>query len=141
MGEAQKEAEAVEKEKAEGARNFEVFLRQVNGGSFVQELSDELYKLNQVLVQHAGQVGKAKGELTVTFKFDHQSGGQVDLNTELKTKTPKAKRARSVFWVTLGGNLSDSPPQQEKLLFRDVSAKQGPARDVAPDVPRAARSV
>lgn len=139
MGQGQKEAEAVENEKAEGARNFEPFFRAINGGSFAIEVSEELYKLNDTLAKHASQVGKAKGELTITFKLEHQSEGQVDVNTEIKVKTPKSKRARSVFWLTLGGNLSDSPPQQEKL-FRDVNAAQK-ARDVAPDAPRAARSV
>jgi hypothetical protein len=128
-----------EKEKEEGARNFEPFLRAVNGGSFTIELAEELYKLNDILAKHASQVGKAKGELHIAFKFDHHGEGQVDVNTELKVKTPKTKRARSVFWLTLGGNLSDSPPQQEKL-FRDVN-KQKPARDVTPEAPRAARSV
>lgn len=133
------EKDAVEKEKAEGARSFEPFLRNLNGGSFVIELAEELYKLNDTLSKHASQVGKAKGELVVKFKFDHDDSGQVDVNTDLQVKTPKTKRARSVMWLTLGGNLSDSPPQQEKL-FRDVNKPQQ-ARDVAPDAPRAARSV
>jgi len=136
------QAEKIEKkDEGEGPRSFVAFLRCVDGGSFEVELADELHKMNEELQQIASQVGKATGELTVSFKFKHEAKGQVDVLTDLKVKMPKVQRARSVFWVTRGFNLTDKNPRQADLPFRDVNKKATPARDVAPSEARAARSV
>lgn len=130
-----------EQDDQEGPRNFGVFLRTVEGGSFEIELSDTLYRMTEDLGKHVSQYGgKAKGEIAIVLKFEHDQKGQVQVMTEVKTKTPKAKRAATPFWVTRGGNLVDHNPKQTRLKFKDVSAPpQQPPRDVG--ATPAARSV
>lgn len=130
-----------EEQKEEGPRSFTAFLRSVDGGSFEVELAEEMYKLNGMLAQIASQNGKAKGEITIKLKLEHDPKGRVDISTDVAVKTPKVARSKSVMWVTRGGNLSDKNPKQADLPFRDVNAKAEPARDVAPTVAAAARSV
>lgn len=131
--------ESVDRE--EGPRSFSAFLRQVDGGSFESELASELHKMNEELQQIASStMSKAKGELTIVLRFSHLPNGQVDINTDLKTKLPKIQRARSVFWVTRGFNLTPTNPRQESLNFRDVNQASAPAREVEQPA-RAARSV
>lgn len=123
----------------EGQRSFATFLRTVDGGSFLVELGEELHGMNEKLQGLASQVGRASGELKVTFKFKHEQNGQVDVHTDLAVKLPKIQRARSTFWVTRGFNLADRDPRQLGFSFRDVN-KPSPARDVT-EAPKAARSV
>lgn len=141
MSEIKEEAAKEAVSKQEGPRSFAEMFRHIDGGSFAIEVSKEVYDLNAKLEQIASGQGKAKGELTIKLKFEHDNKGRVDVATDLTVKSPKEQRSKSVFWMTRGGNLSPNNPKQVEMNFRDVNKPAEPARDVAPVAAAAARSV
>ncbi len=115
---------------AEGVRDFGVTLSQIDYGAFIQELSDTQHQINDELAKHAQQRGKAKGTLTIVLAYEHDAKGVVSVSTEVKTKTPKADRSKTVFWTTDGGNLVNKDPKQMELAgIRDVSATSKAVQD------------
>jgi hypothetical protein len=120
-----------EKEKKEaGPRNFGVFLANMEEGGFMADLSTELQRANADLAKHAEHHGKAKGAITVVVELAYESNGTVEVRGEIKTKLPKSKRARSMFWDLGDGNLSNENPKQKSLPFREVNA-DSPVKDIA----------
>lgn len=108
-------------EKEEGARDFAVFLTHIDDGTVHADASRDLHalvaKLSDYVTQHGG---KAKGSLILTVNLSALQNGTVDVVADVKVKEPKAVRARSVFWVTKGNNLSHENPRQQKLPLREV---------------------
>lgn len=122
-----------EKEKEdEGARDFAVFLRNIDDGTIHEEASAELHALATKLSRHVDtHGGKAKGQLTITLNLTALPNGTVDVLADVKVKEPKIVRPRSVFWFTKGNNLSPDNPRQQKLALREVPS---PAREKARDI-------
>jgi hypothetical protein len=113
----------------EGVRDFGVFLSQVDDGAFLQELSDLQHSMNEELGKHAQNHSKAKGSMTIVLAYEHDQKGVVSVSTDVKTKTPKASRSKSIFWTSDGGNLVNKNPKQPDLPFRDVNAVDKATRD------------
>lgn len=107
---------------AEGVRDFGVFLGQVDDGAFLQELSDVQHEMNEALAKHAANNSKAKGTLTIVLAYEHDAKGVVSVATDIKTKTPKQSRSKSIFWTSDGGNLVNKNPKQSDLPFRVVDS-------------------
>ena len=122
--------ETMAKDEKNGARNFGVFLAQMEEGQFQHDLSAELQRANQELSLHAERNGSAKGQIAIIVNLKHQANGTVDVVGEIKTKLPKSNRSRSVFWTLGDGNLSEKNPKQGSLPFREVNA-DSPAKDIA----------
>lgn len=125
----------------EGPRGFSVLLQQIDDGSLHAELSETTQKLITELTNQADRYGtKTKGSLTVTLAFTANTKGNVEVVSEVKTKTPKEKRMPTVMFVTPGGNLSPENPRQQRLPLREVPAAVAAPRDVAVDA-QPARSI
>lgn len=122
-------------EAEEGPRDFASFLRHIDDGVLHTDASTELHKLAAFLHDYVGtHGGVAKGSLTLTVNLAALDNGTVDVTADVKTKEPKPKRARSVFWLTKGNNLSPENPRQQKLPLREVPASpKDKPRDVAAD--------
>jgi hypothetical protein len=117
-------------ETEEGARGFAVLIQQLGEGDFHADVSSELQKVSGLLSELANQYGgKAKGTLTITLALSAEDNGTITIDADVKTKTPKLRRARSLFFVTKGNNLVKENPRQRKLPLREVPGT-GPARDV-----------
>lgn len=117
------------KKKEEGVRDFAVTLSQIDYGGFLTELSETQHEMNDQLAKHAQQRGKAKGTLTIVLAYEHDAKGIVNVSTEVKTKTPKQERSKTVFWTTDGGNLVNKDPKQVELAFKDMNATDRAVRD------------
>lgn len=122
---------ATEKESPEGPRDFALFLRSIDDGSITDEAAKKLQELTAELSdQVALYGGTAKGVVTLTFALNAHANGTVDVLGDVKVKAPKPKRARSVFYVTKGRNLSPDNPRQQKLPLREVPPAHEKARDI-----------
>jgi hypothetical protein len=119
----------------EGTRGFDAFLRHIDDGVLHADASKELHDLAAKLHDYVGAHGGiAKGSLILTISLAALANGTVDVVADVKTKEPKPKRARSVFWLTKGNNLSPENPRQQKLPLREVpAAPKDKPRDVAAD--------
>lgn len=114
-----------------GPRNFGVFLSQIEDGVLQADLSEELKRVTAELSTHAQRTSrKAKGSITLTINLAHDETGVVDVDCEVKSKTPKTSRARSVFWNDGHDNLSSKNPKQETLNFKSVPS-DSPAKDIS----------
>lgn len=121
---------ADEVEDREGARGFAVVLQQLDDGCFHAEVSEALRKLNRELSDMANSHGgKVKGTMTLALTLTAQDDGTISIDCDVKTKSPKPRRPRSLFWLTKGDNLTLDNPRQQKLPLRDVGGA-GRARDV-----------
>ncbi len=110
-----------EKSSDEGVRDFGVFLTHIDDGTLHEDAGRDLQRLAAKLSDHVAQHGgKAKGTLTLTVNLTALANGTVDVVADVKVKEPKAVRARSVFWLTKGNNLSHENPRQQKLPLREV---------------------
>ena len=107
--------------KDEGPRGFGPFLQQVGDGDFHTELSTTQQKLVADLFAYANKFQRnAKGTMTIALNFTVLGNGNVMVDGDVKTKTPKVPRAASMFFRTPGNNLSIENPRQQKLPLRDV---------------------
>jgi hypothetical protein len=123
-------------EDVEGPRSFLVFLRDIDDGTIADEASKYLHELTGKLSDLVAVYGGvAKGTLTLTVNLSALANGTVDVLADVKVKEPKPKRARSVFYLTKGRNLSPDNPRQQKLPLREVPPVAGKARDIADDRP------
>ena len=117
----------------EGPRSFPLVLQQVNHGSLDVELSEDFHRLLGVLAKEASAVGKAKGKIGITLSIVVNANGVVTITADKKIIEPKPQRGEAIFWLTPGGNLTQSDPKQTKLPLREVA---GP---VVRDVPAVAQ--
>lgn len=100
------------------ARTFGTLLGEVEDGRLHAELTDKLRDLVASLSEIPGGKGSGSLSVTLTLKMDQ---GIVEIVPEVKLKTPKAARGRSLFWATPENNLTRNNPNQPDLPFRDVS--------------------
>jgi hypothetical protein len=107
-------------------RSFAVLLTQIDDGSLHAELSEELRKVARELADYsANHGGKAKGSIIITLGLTADTDNTVSIVGDVKTKTPKAVRPRTITWIDPAGNLVLSNPKQLKLGVREVPAPEG----------------
>lgn len=114
----------------ETTQPFTRVLAQIEGGVLHDDLSDDVRELCAKLSQHAADNGVAKGALTLVLNFRIERGGVMEIDADVKVKTPRARRERSVFWLTPGNNLTPENPRQLTFGPRKVEAAAEPPRDV-----------
>lgn len=120
----------------EGPRGFGVLLSQIDDGELHTELSETSQKLVAELADYANRYRReGKGKIVLTLNFAALSNGTVAVSGDVKTTTPKAKRAGSVFWRTPGNNLSVENPRQTKLPLQALPATKETPRDLTDDRP------
>lgn len=124
------------KQDEEGARSFTRALEQVDDGHGVIDMSIELQKLMQNLLEHAQRTqSDAKGVYSLKLGFSVAPNGITNIGYEISVKTPKRKTGKTTMWLTAGGNLSVNNPRQMEMKLREVEATrhyQEVDNDVAP---------
>lgn len=98
---------------------FSAFLQEQRGGLLHTELSDELAKISQAVID----TGKA-GSVTLTVKIGKSKiDGAVEVEDVVKVRMPEPDRDAGLFFPDAHGNLSRRDPRQPELPgIRDVSA-------------------
>lgn len=114
--------------KKEKRQPFPKFVEQIPG------LSEEATDALNDLVHASTETGKG-GEVVIKIKMKPIAGkgGQMELETEVKTKLPTLPRGTTILFTTPDNNLSRQDPRQQTLDgVRDVSqesiAQQGGMR-------------
>lgn len=106
-------------------RNFSQALAAMENGDLNKQLTAESKK---VLAELFGQVGGSdkpvKGSMTVTFNYTVSDDGMVDIVADLKSKTPKVPRRRSVVFTDADGNMHIRNPAQNDMFNTDGSVKR-----------------
>lgn len=109
-------------------RSFNLVLSQLQGGGFLDMLSEELRDLIRDLSDHEINTRKAaKGSITVKLKVKLEDG-IFEIVPEAKVEKPKPVMGRDIFWCDSEHNLTPENPRQGKLPLRDV-AEGGSLRD------------
>ncbi len=102
-------------------RSFNLVLSQLQGGAFLDLLSESLRELVQELSDHELNTRKAaKGSLTVKLKVKLDDG-IFEIVPEAKVEKPKPVMGRDIFWCDSEHNLTPENPRQGKLALRDVA--------------------
>jgi hypothetical protein len=89
-------------------------------GDLAHDLSEEIRSLLEKLRDAAGPKSKAKGSITLTLNFAVE-GVTTEIDTEISTRAPKAKRGRSFYFVADDGLSTDHPKQQQFPFEAKVS--------------------
>lgn len=91
-------------------QSFDEFLNQVP--DLAEDARDQLNDL----VHACTETGKA-GEFVLKIKIKPIGGkaGQIELETDVKTKTPQPTRGKTLLFATKDNNLSRQDPRQQTL--------------------------
>ena len=99
-------------------------LRQLQGGQFIDECSEQL----AALVRGVDETGKA-GKLTITLALK-KSSGAIEIAAAVTNKTPEPKPDTDLLWPTAEGNLTVDNPNQRKLDLQVAPVANQPLRNV-----------
>ncbi|GAB5502730.1 hypothetical protein [Pyruvatibacter sp.] len=106
-------------------RNFSQAIAAMENGDLNKELTA---KSKEVLAELFSQVGNGqktvKGNMTVVFNFVVSDDGMVDIVADVKSKTPKLPRRRSVMFTDADGNMHVRNPAQTDMFNTDGSLKR-----------------
>lgn len=99
-------------------RDAQVIIGMLEGGDLAAQLSTDigetLTKLKD-LGEIMGRKSKVKGKVTLALEFEVEQGA-VTVTAAIETKTPKAPRGSSFYWITEDGALSTEHPQQTDMF-------------------------
>lgn len=84
-------------------------------GDTAAALTDEITHALTALQDQAGQKAKVKGTVSLKLNFTVE-GQSVEIEAEIASKLPKAKRGRSFYFLTQDGQLSTEHPQQADMF-------------------------
>lgn len=84
-------------------------------GDVTAALESEISDTLQILYDAAGPKGKVKGSVTLTLNFEVQ-GQSCSVEAGVASKTPKQKRATTMFFVTPEGGLTQEHPTQINMF-------------------------
>ncbi|MDX6480328.1 MAG: hypothetical protein QOG85_838 [Gaiellaceae bacterium] len=122
--------------KDEGPRSFTRLLEQVGEGDLELELATKMQELVGSLKAFSDKFQReGKGTLTLVLNVSAHGNGTVTVAGDIKTKTPTAKRAGSVFWLTPGNNLAVENPRQQKLPLKEVPPPKTHTKDISAEAP------
>lgn len=98
-------------------RPFAAALQELNRGRVHDELSRELQRLVEAVVD-TGRKGTLTLQLTINPTGDT---GAMSINDQISVKAPRHDRAASLFFVTDDANLVRHDPRQMELPLREVA--------------------
>lgn len=101
-------------EREQGARDFGVFLRNVNENRFVTECGVELRDLVRAMRLDAERNKKSKGKLTVELSLLYENGHMM-ITPNVKVTKPPRERGQTWMYTTSGDNLSLDMERQTTL--------------------------
>lgn len=93
---------------------------------FGTEVTDVLAKLKDLSGDRPKN--KFKGSVTLKLAFEVEAGA-VNIDASIETKTPKAPRSSSYFWVLDDGSLSTEHPQQTDMFAGPREARRAEAAE------------
>jgi hypothetical protein len=106
------------------ARSFADLLRHIEGGRFLNEISDAMRDLiAEMEDRHADGANKVKAKVKLEFSLTFDRGAY-DLVPKFEVKLPEVPRARSIFYATPDNNLTPQNPKQMNLDLRRVDDKR-----------------
>lgn len=92
-------------------RSPDVLLGTLESGELIQDFQTEINSVIETLQALSEQQrGKIKGSVTLQIGFEVEDG-QCAVRAKLDSKTPKADRPKSFFFVTDAGLSTDHPRQ------------------------------
>lgn len=98
------------------ALNFAQVLQMIEDGRLHQQLTDDLREMVATMSDHAAEHdGKAEGEIAITIKLKLEAQ-MFELKPEVKTKAPKPKHSKTVFWATPQNLLTRTNPRQMDMF-------------------------
>lgn len=113
-------------------RSFVHFFAGLDDEQAHSRASRSLHELMKALRDEAvARHGVVKGSLSVTVEFKCDERGTVEATYEVKTKEPKPRVSKSIYWLTKQGHLSIDNPAQQSLPLREVSAQGRALRELA----------
>lgn len=95
-------------------------------GDLNNDLTNEIRTVLKTLQDLAPPKGKVKGSVTLTLNFCVE-GKNVEVESAIASKVPKAQRARSFYFVKEDGMLSVEHPQQDDLFVKPRVVKDAEA--------------
>jgi hypothetical protein len=105
----------------EGPRSITRLIDKINDGQTQIELSEELHELCKELIATArAKSAKVTGAFDIKLTLAVTARGEVSLSVAHKRTAKKPIPAPAHFWMTKGGNLTDSNPQQTRLALTEV---------------------
>lgn len=123
-------------------RSFSHFFGMLDDEQAHATASEDLHDLMKVMRDEASaRQGSVGGSLTIRIDFKVDETGTVETRYDVKTKEPKRKSSKSIFWLTKNANLTVSNPRQQELPLRQVSAQGAALRDVDADYPAAMKEI
>lgn len=113
------------------ANDFAAFLRMLEDGGLMEDLTAELTRINKDLSNHVLEYGgspKAKLKLSLEFSLE---AAIWKIKAGIDVTMPKPPRNPSAAWSTPDGRFSGTNPKQLQMFgLRDASAPDGPHRTV-----------
>lgn len=94
--------------------DFAEFITDLSHGSVNQRLTEDLAQVVEA-VQETGRVGELTIKLNVKLE-----GGMAVVNTEIKSKAPRAPLPGTMFFVGNNGSLHREDPRQTKMKSLDA---------------------
>lgn len=102
------------------ARSFADFLRHIENGKLLNEISDAMRDLIAAMEdRHADGANKVKAKVTLSLSLTLDRGSY-DVVPDFKVKLPEQPRPRSIFWATPENNLTPQNPKQMTMDLRRV---------------------
>lgn len=96
-------------------REFTQIIGVIERGDAADDLTKEVNKVLEALRDAAGPKSTAKGSVTLKLNFAVQ-GQTIEIDAEIGSSIPKAKRARSLYFLTKDGEISTEHPNQKDLF-------------------------
>ncbi len=97
----------------------------LEGGQLAADLGVEITDVLAKLKDLSGDrpKNKFKGSVTLKLSFEVEAGA-VNIDCNIDSKTPKAPRSSSYFWVLDDGSLSTEHPQQTDMFAGPREARR-----------------
>lgn len=92
-------------------------LRHLQGGTFLEEASEQLAEL----VSAVDNTGKA-GTITLVISVKKMSKGAMGVTGQIKLRKPQEAPDATLMFPTPEGNLLTEDPRQQKLALKTVEA-------------------
>lgn len=92
---------------------FQTLCGAAEDGRLLDDLNERVRQLVNVLrSEQQARGGSPKGALTLSFAFQLDQHGLMEVTANVKTTEPKAQRSRSIFYALQDNTLSPNNPKQ-----------------------------
>lgn len=99
-------------------QTFDELVIEHDVGSLNTGLTRKMRELMKAIHEQAATNGKAKGEITLKFRFEATNNGRVDITSETSVKAPGLPKTRETRWIDDKGSLVAEDPRQARLPLK-----------------------